>query len=312
MEAVEQVIAGKEKKDKILGKEERKLVSYHEVGHAITSAVLDNAEPVQKITIVPRTKGSLGYVLPVPEDEKFLNTKEEILDEITVLLAGRAAEEVIFNTVTDGAFSDIEKATSKARSMITMLGMSERFGLMQLESIQNQYLDGNRVLNCSDETATLIDEEVKKLLAECYERAKKIISEHLPAMDKIAEFLIEKETITGKEFMQIYREVENIPEPTEEDKERARESRIYATRAESARVGENIPVKKAKDEEQTPEHSDEDSPAGDEDAAKDTTPEVQDFREVVQEQEAQATETSDNNQGQGLFSHVPEDFDKKD
>ena len=249
MEAVEQVLVGKEKKDRILSKEERKIVSYHEVGHALISAVQKNTEPVQKITIVPRTMGALGYVMQVPEDEKYLQTKDEIIDDIIVSLGGRAAEEVIFNTVTTGAENDIEKATSMARSMITMFGMSEKFGLMQLESVQNRYLDGNRVLNCSDQTATLVDAEVQKLLAQCYERAKKIISEHLDAMDKIAQFLIEKETITGKEFMKIYREVENIPEPTEEEQEKAKAGRIYATRAESALVGENVPVKKSKKEE---------------------------------------------------------------
>ena len=249
MEAVEQVLVGKEKKDRILSKEERKIVSYHEVGHALISAVQKNTEPVQKITIVPRTMGALGYVMQVPEDEKYLQTKDEIIDDIIVSLGGRAAEEVIFNTVTTGAENDIEKATSMARSMITMFGMSDRFGLMQLESVQNRYLDGNRVLNCSDETATLVDAEVQKLLAECYEKAKQIIREHLDAMDKIAQFLIEKETITGKEFMKIYREVENIPEPTEEEIEAAKRGRIYATRAESALVGENVPVKTPKKEE---------------------------------------------------------------
>ncbi len=219
MEAFEQVIAGKEKKNSILSKEERKLVSYHEVGHALVSAVLTNTEPVQKITIVPRTMGSLGYVLHVPEDEKNLNTKEELLQEIKVLLGGRAAEEIIFNTVTTGASNDIEKATSIARAMITQYGMSERFGLMQLESIQNRYLDGNRILECSDETATLIDEEVKKLLAECYEESKKVVSAHLDTMDKIAAFLIEKETITGKEFMKIFRQEKGLPEPEEEQKD---------------------------------------------------------------------------------------------
>ena len=226
MEAVEQVLVGKEKKDRILSKEERKIVSYHEVGHALISAVQKNTEPVQKITIVPRTMGALGYVMQVPEDEKYLETKDEIIDDIIVSLGGRAAEEVIFNTVTTGAENDIEKATSMARSMITMFGMSEKFGLMQLESIQNRYLDGNRVLNCSPQTEYEVDEEVKKLLADCYEKAKQIIRDHIDTMDKIAQFLIEKETITGKEFMKIYREVENIPEHTEEQLEKAKHGRI--------------------------------------------------------------------------------------
>lgn len=248
LEAVEQVLVGKEKKDRILSSEERKIVSYHEIGHALVSAVRKNTEPVQKITIVPRTMGALGYVMQVPEDEKYLQTKIELLDDITIALGGRAAEEVIFNTVTTGAENDIEKATATARAMITLYGMSERFGLMQLESIQNRYLDGRREMNCSDITGAQIDEEVKKLLNECYEEAKKIINAHLPAMDKLAQFLIERETITGKEFMKIYREVEGIPEPTDEEQEKNRH-RIFATRPESAAVGENVPTRKTRSSE---------------------------------------------------------------
>ncbi len=317
MEAFEQVVAGKEKKDSILSKEERKLVSYHEVGHALVSAVLSNTEPVQKITIVPRTKGSLGYVLQMPEDEKNLKTKEELLDELVVLMGGRASEEVIFNTVTSGASQDIEQATAIARTMITMYGMSERFGLMQLESIQNRYLDGNRVLQCSDETATLIDEEVKKLLAESYEKSKKIISEHLDTMDKIAQFLIEKETITGKEFMKIYREVENIPEPTEEEKEAFRKKRIYATRAESAIVGENVPDRSQKKEEEQqkvsapePANSIPQTPftGSVQDASQSIPQNANEGNQQFSDTFAKAQE----NQSQGVFSHVPDDFDKKD
>ncbi len=238
MEAVEQILVGKEKKDRILSKEERKLVSYHEVGHALISAVQKNTEPVQKITIVPRTMGALGYVMQVPEEEKFLSTKDEMHDDIVVALGGRAAEEVIFNTVTTGAQNDIEKATELARSMITMYGMSDKFGLMQLESIQNRYLDGRKELNCSDQTAADVDKEVMKVLASCYEEAKEIIKAHLTTMDRLAEHLISKETISGKEFMRIYREVEGLSEPTEEEKNQSR-LRIYATRPESARVGES-------------------------------------------------------------------------
>ncbi|MCR5770596.1 MAG: ATP-dependent zinc metalloprotease FtsH [Butyrivibrio sp.] len=236
MEAVEQVLVGKEKKDRILSKEERKLVSYHEVGHALISAVQKNTEPVQKITIVPRTMGALGYVMQVPEEEKFLSTKDEMHDDIVVALGGRAAEEVIFNTVTTGAQNDIEKATELARSMITMYGMSDKFGLMQLESIQNRYLDGRKELNCSDQTAAEVDKEVMKVLASCYEEAKNIIRAHLSTIDRLAEHLISKETISGKEFMRIYREVEGLREPTEEEKKSR--LRIYATRPESAAVGE--------------------------------------------------------------------------
>jgi len=240
MDAVEQVLVGKEKKDRLLSKEERKLVSYHEVGHALISAVQKNTEPVQKITIVPRTMGALGYVMQVPEEEKYLSTKEEMRQDIVVALGGRAAEEVVFNTVTTGAENDIEKATELARDMITMYGMSDKFGLMQLESVQNRYLDGRKEMNCSDKTAYEVDVEIKNLLASCYEEAKDIIRNHLDAMDKLAEHLISKETISGKEFMQIYREIENIPEPTEEEKNKR--LRIYATRPESAKIGEDVPT----------------------------------------------------------------------
>ena len=329
MEAVEQVLVGKEKKDRILSKEERKIVSYHEVGHALISAVQKNTEPVQKITIVPRTMGALGYVMQVPEDEKFLETKDEIIDDIIVSLGGRAAEEVIFNTVTTGAENDIEKATSMARSMITMFGMSDRFGLMQLESIQNRYLDGNRVLNCSDETAAQVDAEVQKLLAQCYDKAKEIIRQHLDTMDKIAQFLIEKETITGKEFMKIYREVENIPEPTEEEQEKNKSHRIYATRPESALVGENVPVKKKEEKKAESQEETSQSPKENLESGTTAAPEQGKTSETAsvpaseQDKTPEAEDTSDNSQDTpqdnsgnpgntntsgGLFSHVPDNF----
>ena len=194
---------------------ERKIVSYHEVGHALVSALQKNTEPVQKITIVPRTMGALGYVMQTPEEEKFLNTKKELEAMIVVALGGRAAEEIVFDTVTTGASNDIEQATKIARAMITQYGMSDRFGLMGLESIQNKYLDGRAVLNCGEATAGEIDEEVMKMLKSAYAEAKKLLSENREALDKIAEFLIEKETITGKEFMKIFREVKGISEPEE-------------------------------------------------------------------------------------------------
>ena len=319
MEAVEQVLVGKEKKDRILSKEERKIVSYHEVGHALISAIQKNTEPVQKITIVPRTMGALGYVMQVPEDEKYLQTKDEIIDDIIVTLGGRAAEEVIFNTVTTGAENDIEKATSMARSMITMFGMSEKFGLMQLETVQNRYLDGNRVLNCSPQTEYLVDEEVKKLLADCYEKAKKIIRDHIDTMDKIAQFLIEKETITGKEFMKIYREVENIPEPTEEEIEAAKHGRIYALRPESAAVGENVPVK------EKPKAAETDTSSGGTDYSSGIDWSMNDqkkddpvnanenrntgFEQQMNDASVQYGESTDEEKSQGgRFSHVPDDF----
>ncbi|MGN1267735.1 MAG: ATP-dependent zinc metalloprotease FtsH [Dorea sp.] len=209
-EAVEVVLVGKEKKDRIMSREERRIVSYHEVGHALVSALQKDSEPVQKITIVPRTMGALGYVMHTPEEEKFLNTKKELEAMLVGMLAGRAAEEVVFNTVTTGASNDIEKATSIARAMITQYGMSEKFGLIGLESIQHRYLDGRPVSNCGQETASEIDKEVMKMLKESYEEAKRLLTEHRKSLDKIAEFLIEKETITGKEFMEIFREVEGI------------------------------------------------------------------------------------------------------
>ena len=211
-EAVEVVLVGKEKKDRVMNQEERKIVSYHEVGHALVSALQKDSEPVQKITIVPRTMGALGYVMQTPEEEKFLNTKKELQAMLVRMLGGRAAEEIVFDTVTTGASNDIEKATSVARAMITQYGMSEKFGLIGLESVQNRYLDGRPVMNCGQETASEIDHEVMKMLKEAYEEAKRLLSEHRESLDKIAAFLIEKETITGKEFMKIFHEVEGIAE----------------------------------------------------------------------------------------------------
>ena len=220
-EAVEVVLVGKEKKDRIMSQEERRIVSYHEVGHALVSALQKDAEPVQKITIVPRTMGALGYVMQTPEEEKFLNTKKELDAMLVGLLAGRAAEEIVFDTVTTGASNDIEKATKVARAMVTQYGMSEKFGLIGLESVQNRYLDGRPVANCGQETASEIDQEVMRILKESYEAAKKLLGEHRKALDKIAAFLIEKETITGKEFMEIFHEVEGID--PEEKKEKTEE-----------------------------------------------------------------------------------------
>ena len=214
-EAVEVVIAGKEKKDRILSKEEKRTVAYHEVGHALITALKKNAEPVQKITIVLRTMGSLGYVMQVPEEEKYLMTKDELMTRLVTLLGGRAAEEVVFDTVTTGASNDIEKATQIARAMITQYGMSEKFGLMSLETVESKYLDGGARLNCSDETAAMIDDEVKELLKECFAEAKKLLSENRDVLDEIAKYLYEKETITGKQFMEIYRKVKGIPEPVD-------------------------------------------------------------------------------------------------
>ena len=215
LEAVEVVLVGKEKKDRILSAQERKIVSYHEVGHALVSALQKDAEPVQKITIVPRTMGALGYVMQVPEEEKYLNTKKELEAMLVGYLGGRAAEELVFDTVTTGAANDIEQATKVARAMITQYGMSEKFGLMGLATQENQYLSGRAVLNCGDDTATEVDHEVMVLLHNSYEEAKSLIGGHREALDKIADYLIRRETITGKEFMKIFRAVERgleIPE----------------------------------------------------------------------------------------------------
>ena len=214
-ESVEVVLVGKEKKDRILSAQERRIVSYHEVGHALVNALQKDAEPVQKITIVPRTMGALGYVMQVPEEEKYLNTKKELEAMLVGYLGGRAAEEIVFDTVTTGAANDIEQATKVARAMITQYGMSRKFGLMGLATQENQYLSGRAVLNCGDDTATEIDHEVMELLHYSYEEAKRLLNEHREALDKIADYLIRRETITGKEFMKIFRAVERgveIPE----------------------------------------------------------------------------------------------------
>ncbi|MCI8838533.1 MAG: ATP-dependent zinc metalloprotease FtsH [Hungatella sp.] len=216
-EAVEVVLVGKEKKDRILSKEERRIVSYHEVGHALVSALQKDAEPVQKITIVPRTMGALGYVMQVPEEEKYLNTEKELKAMLVGALAGRAAEELVFETVTTGASNDIEKATRIARAMVTQYGMSKKFGLMGLATQEDQYLSGRMVLNCGEATAAEIDQEVMRMLKDSYEEAKRLLGENREIMDKIAEFLIEKETITGKEFMKIFRECKGLPEPEEKE-----------------------------------------------------------------------------------------------
>ena len=218
-EAVEIVLVGKEKKDRILSQEERRIVSYHEVGHALVSALQKDSEPVQKITIIPRTMGALGYVMNVPEEEKYLNTEKEIRAMLVEFVAGRAAEEIVFDTVTTGASNDIEKATRVARSMVTQYGMSKKFGLIGLEVQANQYLDNRPVMNCSEATAAEVDAEVMKVLKESYDEAKRLLTEHRKALDKIAAFLIEKETITGKEFMQIFHEVEGITETDHKEPE---------------------------------------------------------------------------------------------
>ncbi len=250
LESVEVVLVGKEKKDRILSTQERKIVSYHEVGHALVSALQKDAEPVQKITIVPRTMGALGYVMQVPEEEKYLNTQKELEAMLVGYLGGRAAEELVFDTVTTGAANDIEQATKVARAMITQYGMSERFGLMGLAAQEDQYLSGRAVLNCGDDTATEVDHEVMELLHRSYDEAKRLIGGHREALDKIADYLIRKETITGKEFMKIFRAVEKgmeIPENLDEldfsEPEKKEEPTLGTTEPE-----ETLPVNKQTEE----------------------------------------------------------------
>lgn len=265
-EAVEVVLVGKEKKDRILSQEERRIVSYHEVGHALVSALQKDAEPVQKITIVPRTMGALGYVMQVPEEEKYLNTKAELEAMLVGLLGGRAAEEVVFGNVTTGASNDIEKATQIAKAMITQYGMSEKFGLMGLASVEHEYLNGRATLNYGDATATEIDHEVMKMLKESYEQAKQMLCEHRKTLDKIAAFLIERETITGKEFMEIFHEAEGIegkePEPAETAVEATPETPDAEPMTEAALQEEEVtadPVSDTPEEKKVQESVKEDS-----------------------------------------------------
>lgn len=263
--AVEQVLVGKEKKDRIMSKEERKIVSYHEVGHALISALQKNSEPVQKITIVPRTMGALGYVMHVPEEEKYLNTEAELRDMLVGLVGGRAAEEIVFDTVTTGAANDIEKATDIARNMVTRYGMSKKFGLVGLATVESQYLEGRASLTCSDETAAEIDAEVVAIIKESYDKALSLLRENRELMDKLAAFLIEKETITGKEFMEIFRREKGLPDPGEEkkdetaepeavreesEKEEAQKTESGETKTEKQGIGEETEKK----ENQEPEN----------------------------------------------------------
>lgn len=212
-------VGGKEKKDRVMSDKERKIVSYHEVGHALVSALQKNTEPVQKITIVPRTMGALGYTLQTPEEEKYLETKDELLAKITTYMAGRAAEVLVFNSVTSGAANDIENATKIARAMVTMYGMSDKFGMMCLATVQNQYLEGGAGLICGENTASQIDDEVLSIINSSYAEAMKLLDENREILDSISDYLYEKETITGKEFMKMFRDMKGLPDPDEENKE---------------------------------------------------------------------------------------------
>ena len=288
LEAVEVVLVGKEKKDRVMNEHERKVVSYHEVGHALINAVQKNAEPVQKITIVPRTMGALGYVMQVPEEEHYLNSKEELHDMIVGLLGGRAAEELKFQSVTTGASNDIEKATSLARAMVTQYGMSDRFGLMGLATVESQYLEGRAAMNCADATAAEVDEEVRKMMESCYEEAKRILSENLGVMDVIAAYLIKEETITGEQFMKLYRREKGIPEP--EKKQDAEETKPEAPAAEIRPAEESKPA----ESEASAEESKQAEPT-----ASAEEPKAEEPREPAAEPEAQEEGVK------GRFSNVP-------
>ena len=213
------IIAGKEKKDRILSKKEREVVAFHEVGHALVAGLLEGTDPVHKITIVPRTMGALGYTMQLPEEEKYLVSKEELMNQIMVMLGGRAAEEEVFNLVSTGASNDIERATQTARNMVTIYGMTDNFDMMALESIQNRYLDGRAVRNCSEETSTLVDKEVLTIIRECHKRAREILRENRDLLDKISEYLLEKETIFGDEFFKfVYEKYPELKIKREEEK----------------------------------------------------------------------------------------------
>ena len=298
--AVEVVLVGKEKKDRIMSKEERKIVSYHEVGHALVSALQKNSEPVQKITIVPRTMGALGYVMHVPEDEKYLDSKAELHDRIVGLLGGRAAEEIVFDTVTSGAANDIEKATNIARQMITRMGMSEKFGLIALETVESQYLDGRSSLNCAERTAAEIDQEVMKMLKEAYEEALTLLRDNRELMDKLAEHLIEKETITGKEFMKIYRAEKGLPEPEEEKKE-VSENKTEQNKESSDNSENMVSEEKAVDSEFQ-------NRITEEKATDNSIQDNSDSNSVNLEKEAQSNAESDNNSQNNLNNFVQQQW----
>ena len=312
--AVEQVLVGKEKKDRIMSREERKIVSYHEVGHALISALQKNSEPVQKITIVPRTMGALGYVMHVPEEEKYLQTKEELHDRLVSLLGGRAAEELIFGNVTTGAANDIEQATNIATNMITRFGMSDRFGLMGLATVESEYLGGGARLTCSDRTAADVDTEVMNLLKQCYDEAKEMLAGNRELMDKLASHLIEKETISGKEFMKIYREEKGLPDPEEKkEQEQTAENSTETTveaKTEPAAEPAQTPVQAQEDaqnavEPQIKETQNSAEPQEPKAVQNPAEPQVQNLESAPK----QPTSAAGNSEGspRGRFSNVPSD-----
>ena len=290
--AVEQVLVGKEKKDRIMSQQERRIVSYHEVGHALISALQKNSEPVQKITIVPRTMGALGYVMHVPEEEKYLNTKAELQAMLVGLFGGRAAEEIVFESVTTGASNDIERATKIARAMVTQYGMSDKFGLMGLETVESQYLSGYTSMNCADATAASVDDEVMRILKESYEEALRLLRENRDVMDQLAEFLIEKETITGKEFMKIYREIKGIPEP-EEPQDQASKRMLETERAMNHEESSETEVK-----------AEEDKGAEDKASEEKAKKSEENFKTVLEQQTLRELKDAENAPQKGRFSNV--------
>ncbi len=312
LEAVETVLVGKEKKDRVMNQHEREIVSYHEVGHALISAVQKNSEPVQKITIVPRTMGALGYVMQVPEEEHYLNSKEELHDMIVGLLGGRAAEELKFHSVTTGASNDIEKATGLAKSMVTQYGMSDRFGLMGLATVESKYLDGRAALNCADATAAAVDEEVRSMMESCYQEAKEILSQNMDVMDTIAAYLIKEETITGEQFMKLYRKEKGIPEPENEAKtteerfqqQLAKEEHREETFRASVDAAAQSEVKSA-EEISVSEEPVEENPASEEPVSSSTEEAVQNVTGTPEPQQHAEDNQEKPDAPRGRFSDVP-------
>ncbi len=296
----------------MMNQHEREIVSYHEVGHALISAVQKNSEPVQKITIVPRTMGALGYVMQVPEEEHYLNSKEELHDMIVGLLGGRAAEELKFHSVTTGASNDIEKATGLAKSMVTQYGMSDRFGLMGLATVESKYLDGRAALNCADATAAAVDEEVRSMMESCYQEAKEILSQNMDVMDTIAAYLIKEETITGEQFMKLYRKEKGIPEPEneaktteerfqqqlakEEHREETFRASVDAAAQSEAKSAEEIPVSEEPVEE---------NPASEEPVSSSTEEAVQNVTGTPEPQQHAEDNQEKPDTPRGRFSDVP-------
>lgn len=305
-DAVEQVLVGKEKKDRIMSKEERKIVSYHEVGHALISALQKNSEPVQKITIVPRTMGALGYVMHVPEEEKYLQTEAELHDRLVSLLGGRAAEEVVFGNVTTGAANDIEQATNIVTNMVTRFGMSKRFGLMGLATVESEYLGGGARLTCSDRTAADVDTEIMETLKQCYEEAKELLSGNREVMDELAAYLIEKETISGKEFMKIYRKAKGIPEPEEKEEEDQKEVKAESTvPLESVEDGE---IKETEDQGEAENGSPEEGAVSEESTnAEGDAGDLQTEKQTVSQGDAEKRQYPEDGT-RGRFSNAPSDF----